>query len=121
MAEQAHITHGIRAPIARPLTVADAYGAFQSAAAERHGVYSLGAHKEAGTLDQVANVLARAFREIEPLMGDLDLAADGQDEFTAASVDTYAAVEALFWENLSGPAQTLLKALISAALRSEVL
>lgn len=76
-------------------------------------------------LDAIAAALAGAVRGVEPLFASLDAALSTTDargfakpppRFHARDVDAYALVEALFWGELTGEAETLLKAQLQAWL-----
>ena len=76
-------------------------------------------------LQKIARLLAHTARDIALLFSTLDTAKRATDAqgaalrtgpFTAADVDEYAVVEALFWDRLSNEAETLLKVLLRRAL-----
>lgn len=76
-------------------------------------------------LDAIAFVMAQAARTVEPLFAALDAALSTTDargfarqkpRFRARDIDAYALVEALFWGELTGEAETLLKAQVQTAL-----
>jgi hypothetical protein len=70
-------------------------------------------------LDAIAAILAKACRDIAPLVASLDSAAlnPKADPFSPAMVDEYALVEGLLWDQLSPGAEKLLKAQVKEALR----
>ena len=116
-----------RFAISRPMEAEQAIVEFESAG---QAAFSspISVSQDVLTLRAFANLLARVAHDIAAVFPALDTArratgAKGRavrtGSFTAADVDEYALVEALFWDRLSNEAETLLKVLLRQAL-SEV-
>lgn len=102
-------------------TVASATFAFEDATFERFQVHRHVVEAEQARLANIARVLAKAVLDIEPFVQALDVAQHGCDSqglpvrstpFRACDVDTYALVEAVLWDRLTGEAETLLKLMV---------
>jgi hypothetical protein len=113
--------------IPRPLTVSEATAAFEDAA-NRHDTLACFIHQDVAAIQAMADILAQACGAIGLLFSRLDTAKRTTDARGAAirptptlvpaEVDEYALVEALFWDRLSPDAETLLKVMLRAGLRS---
>ena len=110
------------------MTLQDAIFAFEDDAKERFSLLPHMLAAEEARLANIADILARACREVEPHMQALDIAMEGCDRsglpvraepFAASGVDEYALVESLFWARLSPPAETLLKAMLKRELETK--
>jgi hypothetical protein len=108
-------------------SLGEAEWGFRDAAAARGETLRCFVDQDVLALDAIAAAVARAARQIEPLFAGLDAALATTDargfarrklRFRAADVDAYAVVEALFWGELTGEAETLLKAQLQARLDS---
>ena len=110
------------------MTLQDAIFAFEDDAKERFRLLPHMLAAEEARLANVADILARACREMEPHMQALDIAMEGCDRsglpvrapngpWKSAAVDEYAVIESLCWD-LSGPAQLMLKTMLHDILRN---
>ena len=110
------------------MTLQDAIFAFEDDAKERFRLLPHMLAAEEARLANIADILARACRELEISVNALDVALEGCDRnglpvraeaFAASGVDEYALIESLFWARLSPPAETLLKAMLKHELETK--
>jgi hypothetical protein len=112
--------------VPRAPTVGEAERGFRDAVADRYETLRCFIDQDVLGLEAIAEVLAKACREIETLYRGLDTArlytdCDGRcapETFVAAKVDTYAFIEGLLWGKLSDGAELLLKTQLQAALQA---
>lgn len=111
----------IQTRIPRPATVSEATADFEDHSVESGAEFRFTIAQDVAAIQAMAETMARCARELAPLFASLDSPAQAtpRDAFTADEVDAYAMVEALFWNKLSGPAETLLKTMLGAELKRD--